>query len=236
MIKGLIILSILILVFSCNKKVSIESDGHFYIYAKGNQFADSTKVFLKVQKFNTIVHLDTTYFKKNTFEFEGEIAKPEIFGIYIDSLKEAMGLFIQNDSVFIDLNKNSISESQIRGSQLNDEYHSFISETNKIMSKTNYLFPLFQKARTENDVKKLNEINKKINSIHQEKLSYMVQFAKKNPNSYISALALQSLLKEESIHKDTIALIYNSLSTKVKKGNLSLEILMYLENENILKN
>ena len=234
MIKRLIIISILSLVFSCDKKERKDRDSFFYIYVKGDQFVDSTKVYLKVQKFNTIVNLDTTYFLNNYVEFNGKITKPEVFGIYIDSFRESIGLFIENDSVYIELNKNNLTESKIRGSNLNDEYLFFISETNKIMSKTNYLFPLIQKARTENDVKKLNEIHKKINAIYKEKLDFTLQFAKQNPNSYVSALALQSLLKEESVHKDTIASIFNSLSNSVKKGDISLEIFMYLENENVL--
>ncbi|WP_321974806.1 DUF4369 domain-containing protein [Aureibaculum sp. 2210JD6-5] len=222
--------------FSCDEDFNKKNDNSFYIFGKVDNIEDSTKIYLKVQESNKIIPLDTTYAIDGTFQFMGKINKPEVYGIYIDSIKSSVGLFIQNDSVFIDINRDKLSDSKIKGSELNDQYLSFIKKSNEILSKINYLFPLFQKARTENDVDKLNEINKKIEAIHKENTTFVLNFARENPDSYIAAFALQTLLKNKYTSKDTIASIYNNFTHNVKKGDFAIEILLYLENQESLEN
>ncbi|QCX39149.1 DUF4369 domain-containing protein [Aureibaculum algae] len=222
--------------FSCDKNYINNEENSFYIFGKFDTISDSTKVFLKIQESNKIIPIDTVYIINNAFQFNGEITKPEVFGIYIDNIKGSIGLFIQNDSVFIDVDKNRLSNSIIKGSELNDDYLDFVKKSNEIISRTNYLFPLFQKARTENDFKSLNEINKKMEAIHQENISFVLNYAKDNSDSYIAAFALKTLLRDKSISVDTIASIYNNFSHDVKKGDFAIEILLYLESQEALNN
>ncbi|RPD94370.1 DUF4369 domain-containing protein [Aureibaculum marinum] len=228
--KNLILFFVLIVsFFSCAKMSSKNNSKEFYINGIIEEIRDSTKVYLKVQKSNKILPLDTAYTINNVFKFNGKIDKPEVVGIYIDSLKGEIGLFIQNDSVFIEVNKNNLSDSKIYGSELNNEYLKFVKQSNKILSKTNYLFPLFQKARTENDVDKLKNINNQIEQIHKDNIAFTLSYARNNPESYISAFALKSLLKSEYVTKDTIASIYQNFTHEVKKGDFAIEVLLFLE-------
>ena len=234
--KYLILIIILTCSFlSCDNISHKKNENTFFIIGELETIADHTKVFLKVQKSNKTITLDTAYTSQNAFQFSGAISKPEIFGIYIDGIKGSIGLFIQNDSVFIDVDENTLNNSIIKGSELNDQYLSFVKKSNEIISRTNYLFPLFQKARTENDVEKLIEINKKIEGIHQENRAFVISFIRENQDSYIASFALYLLLKNESISKDTIASIYSDFSHDVKKGDLSMAILLYLDSINKIK-
>ncbi|WP_117882576.1 DUF4369 domain-containing protein [Aureibaculum luteum] len=222
--------------FSCDKNYLKNKDNSFFIFGKVDSISDNTKVFLKIQESNKIIPLDTVYTVNNAFQFNGNISKPEVFGIFIDGIKGSIGLFIQNDSVFIDVDENMLSNSIIEGSELNDKYLNFVKKSNEIISRTNYLFPLFQKARTENDVIKLNEINKKMELIHKENTTFVLNFAKSNSDSYIAAFALKTLLNDKSISADTIASIYNNFSHEVKKGDFAIEILLHLESQEALNN
>ena len=98
----------------------------------------------------------------------------------------------------------------------------------------NNLFPIFQKARAENDADKLEEINAQMKAINEENTVFTLQYAKQHPDSYISALALQSVLTVPTINKDTIAKIYNKFSDYVKKGDFAIEITQYLDNNSSL--
>jgi len=223
---------LVVFIFSCDNDLNKIQEGSFYILGSGENFSDSTEVFLKVQESNKIIPLDTTYIVNNTFQFKGQINKPSIYGVYIDSLKGSIGIFMQNDSITINVNKNQLENSKVIGSDLNNQYSAFIKKSNQIISKTNYLFPLFQKARTENDVDKLVTINQKIEAIYKENSTFVLNYAKQNTDSYIAAVALHTLLKDNSVSKDTIALIYNSFSHEVKKGDFAIEILLFLESNN----
>ena len=54
-------------------------------------------------------------------------------------------------------------------------------------------------------------------AINEENTGFALQYAKQNPDSYISALALQSVLSVPSINKDTIAKIYHQFFRLCKK-------------------
>lgn len=234
-IEKLYSLIIFVSIISCARLDNVR-DNTFSIIGNIENITDSTKVYLKVQVSNNIVPIDTTLIINNTFQFSGNISKPEVYGLYIDSIKGSIGFFIENDSIFINVNKNELKNSKIKGSELNDKYLDFIKKSNNILSKTNYLFPLFQKARTENHAEKLNEINKKIEAIQAENTAFVLNFARENSNSYIAALALQTLLKDSSVSTDTIASIYNNFSHEVKKGDFAIEILLHLENQKSSEN
>ncbi|HBS11860.1 MAG TPA: hypothetical protein DEO36_04850 [Flavobacteriaceae bacterium] len=221
-------------VISCNNYPKKEHQKLFFIIGNTNDFADNTKVFLKKQENNTISLIDSTQIINDRFKFSGIIEKPSVFGIYIDSLKGQIGLFLENDSVLIDVNQNNLSKSKITGSKLNNQYLDYIKRSNQILSKTNLLYPLFQKSRAENDAEKLNEINAKMKAINAENVQFSLDYAKKYSNSYIAAFILQSLLNDESIHKDTIASIYNNFSYEVKKSDFAMETLIFIENKNKL--
>ena len=143
------------------------SDG-FIINGDIEKSFNGSKVFLKTQESGVLIVLDSTIIKNGTFEFTGNIGKPEVYGIFIDSIKEAIGLFMENTTITIIANIKDLSSSKITGSKTNDDYLDFIKISNQIISEMNILFPEFQKARAENDVIKLEEINKKMQVINDK--------------------------------------------------------------------
>jgi Tfp pilus assembly PilM family ATPase len=65
--------------------------------------------------------------------------------------------------------------------------------------------------------------------INNENTNYILKYAKNNPDSYISAVALNSILSIPTVPKDTIRNIYNNFSDYVKKGDISREIEFFLQ-------
>ena len=227
--KNSIALLILIISFiSCQNSEKKSYTNGYLLNGTTEKSLNGKKVILKTQENKKIKILDSTNINDGKFEFEGIIDKPEVYGIFIDSIKGTIGLFMENDNITIEVNKDNLSLSIISGSKLNDDYIDFIVKSNQIISEMNVLFPEFQKARAENDVIKLEEINKKMQSINDRNTAFILSYTSGNPNSYVSAVALQSILRIPSIHKDTIANIYSKFSDYVKKGEYSKEIEIYL--------
>jgi len=229
----IIIFFFIIFIFSCNNILKNKPNHKFHITGTTNNITDNTKVFLKIQENKTIITLDSTLVKNGIFQFEDKIIKPSVFGIYIDSIKSNLGFFIKNDSITIEINKDNLSDSKITGSKLNNQYLNYVKSINQIVSETNLLYPIFQKARAENNVQKLNEINKKMQAINNKKNLFALNYAKEHADSYIAAFALHSVINDNAISKDTILTIYNRFSDEVKEGDFAIEILIYLENEGL---
>ena len=227
--KKIILLLIFMFSFlSCQNSEKKSYPNGYLLTGTTERSLNGEKVLLKTQENKRIKILDSTYINDGKFKFEGIIDKPEVYGIFIDSIKGAIGLFMENTAIIIEANIKDLSSSKIIGSKMNDDYLEFVNESNKIISKMNILFPEFQKARAENDAEKLEEINKKMQIINDKNSAFILSYTRGNPNSYVSAVALQSILRIPSIHKDTIANIYSKFSDYVKKGDYSKEIEIYL--------
>ena len=227
--KNLIALIILIISFiSCRNSDNKSYINGYLLTGTIEKSLNGEKVLLKTQENKKIKLLDSTTINDGKFNFKGRIDKPEVYGIFIDSIEGTIGLFMENKNITIEVNKDNLSSSKISDSKINDDYLDFIKKSNQIISEMNVLFPEFQKARAENDVIKLEVINKKMQVINDKNTAFVLRYARQNPESYISAVAIQSVLRIPSIHKDTIANIYSKFSDYVKKGEYSKEIEIYL--------
>jgi len=228
--KKIIFFIITILLFVSCKKSSekINSDG-FIIAGSIKNISNNNKVYLKTQENGVITILDSTTIKDDKFEFKGKIEKPIIYGIYIDSIEGAIGIFMENKKITIEAYKDSLASSKVSGSKTNDDYSNFVKQSNLIISKMNVLFPAFQKARAENDADKLKEINKKMQVISDKNTAFTLNYAKQHADSYIGALALHSVIRIPTIEKDTIEKVYNNFSDYVKKGDLAQKTKIFLE-------
>jgi len=187
------------------------------------------EVFLKTRENKKIKVLDSTTIDDGIFNFKGKIDRPVVYGIYIEDTNGLIGIFMENSNISIEANINDLSSSKITGSQTNVDYLNFVKKSNKIISEMNMLFPEFQKARAENDVKNLEKINKRMQEINDKNTAFILSYAKQNPDSYIGALALQTIISIPTVHKDSLAVIYNNFSNYVKKGDYAKEIEKYLE-------
>ncbi len=220
---------IALLLYSCKKDPEKDTVDNFSISGTIKSTFNNSNVYLKTQENGILVVLDSTTVINGEFAFKGHVNKPVVYGIFIDSIKDAIGIFMENKAITIEAYKDSLSSSKISGSQTNSDYLNFVHQSNQIISKTNVLFPTFQKARAENDVEKLEIINAKMQAINDENTSFALNYAKQHPNSYISAMALHSTLRVPSIHRDTILKIYDNFSDFVKKGDFAIETVLFLE-------
>ena len=227
--KNSIALLILIFLFiSCQDSERKNYTNGYILTGSLERSLNGKQVFLKTQENKKIKVLDSTTINDGKFNFKGKIDKPEVYGIFMDSIKGTIGLFMENKNITIEANKDNLSLSIISGSKINNDYLDFIKRSNQIISEMNILFPEFQKARAENDVIRLEEINKKMQIINDKNTAYILRYARLNTESYISAVAIHSVLRIPSINKDTIANIYSKFSDYVKKGDYSKEIEIYL--------
>ena len=228
--KKLILLIITTLLSSsCKNDLKEPTNNRFVITGNIKGITDNSKVYLKTKESGVLIVVDSTTTDNESFTFKGTIDKPTVYGIFIKDVKGAIGIFMENDTIIIKASKDSLSSFKILNSSINNEYSDFLQKSNQIISKMNTLFPAFQKARAENDVEKLKIINKKMQVINDENTSFALSYAKQHPNSYISAMALHSVLRIPTINKDTIRAIYTHFSDYVKKGNFAIETAHFLE-------
>ena len=236
LIKKVISISILILIiYSCQNKSTSFSDDNYFIKGDITALSNKTKVLLKKQENGITISIDSTFSENGKFEFSGIIETPAMYGIFIDSIKGGIYPLVESGTITINAHKDSLYNPRVSGTKLNNELNVFKEGSKKIVDKINDLFPEFQKARAENDVEKIDQINAEMKAINDENTTYSLNYTKNNPDSYISAMILQSLLRMPDMNPEKAKLIYTNFSDEVKKSDFSKSIKNYIERDMVQK-
>ncbi len=220
--KNYILTGILIFILaSCSTKNTIN------VTIKG--VSDGRKAYLKKQKDNKIVVLDSTVIKNEKFGFNFTNDEPIIVGIFVDSIKQGIfPLVSKNDIVHITAQKDSLFFAKITGSKLNDELTSLRKFRDSVGKQIMELSTPFRKAQQAKDtvtIKKLNDQARKIQGIiNKNDWDYI----KANPNSHVSPLVLSGLLRD-FMYKDSVKMAFDNLSEKVKSSEISKGLRDYFE-------
>jgi len=210
-------------IFSCNNPKSQfekETDANkngFVLKGILKSFL-SDKVYLRKIIGNDIQSVDSAKIENNNFIFQGIVDYPERFLLSFENSSAAAILIVENTNFEISIDPDHIDEPLIKGSELNAKLNDYKLASKNIFKKIDYLFTKFQKARLENDVKKLDEVGNELKKIEMEFTDFSFDFVKKNSDSYVSAMVLSDQLKSSTVDTMRISNAYKLLSEKVKKS------------------
>lgn len=210
-------------IFSCNnptsqlKKEKDSKKNGFVLQGTLKSFL-SDKVYLNKIITNDIQPVDSAKIENNNFIFQGIVEYPERFMLSFENSSAAVIFIVENTNFEIFLDPDQIEEPVIKGSELNAKLNDYKLASKNIFKKIDYLFPRFQKARLENDVKKLDEIGKELKKIETEFTDFSFNFVKNNSDSYVSAMVLSDQLKASTVDTTRISNAYKLLSEEVKKS------------------
>lgn len=210
-------------IFSCNnpkspseKETKANKNG---FVLQGTLKSDlSDKVYLSKIIEKNFQAVDSAKVENNHFVFQGIVDYPERFILSFENSSAAAVLIVENTNFEIILDPDQIEEPVIKGSELNTILYEYKLASKNIFKKIDYLFPKFQKARLENDVKKLDEVGNELKKIEMEFTDFSFNFVKNNSDSYVSAMVLSDQLKSSTIDTTRISNAYKLLSKKVKKS------------------
>jgi len=222
-----IALLFVLLLISCVQPTKVlKKQSRFYIHLSIENAEGKKVVLLKTTP--TIIAIDSSMTEDNSVVFEGSFLTPERYLLKINGIDGTKLFIIDNDSIQITINKKDIVKSTITSSPINDELNHFQNKSKQITSKIEFLFPEIQRARLDNDAKKLAEISTKITNITQENIDYSFDYIQNNPSSFISAMILNDLSKKSTVDINRISKSYQLLSDKVKESADAKEVLLFL--------
>lgn len=190
---------------------------------------EASTVYLNKIIGNSIYQIDSAKIENNKFTIQGIVEYPERFAITFDSYASKTILILENLPINITIDVENINDPIITGSPLNTKLDEYKTISKSIFRKIDYLFPRFQKARLENDVKKLEEIGTEMKAIEKEFQEFSFQFIKKNNNSYIAPMLLTDQLKTSTIDTIKIKQSYQLLPEEIKHSPDAEIIATFLE-------
>lgn len=210
-------------IFSCNNP---KSQSEKETVSKKNGFvlqgtlksAVSDKVYLSKIIENDLQPVDSAKIENNNFTFQGIVEYPERFMLSFENSSAAVIFIVENKNFEILIDPNQLDEPVIKGSELNTKLLEYKLASKNIFKKIDYLFPRFQKARLENDVKKLAEVGNELKKIETEFTDFSYNFIKNNSDSYVAAMVLSDQLKSATVDTLRISNTFKLLSEEVKKS------------------
>lgn len=221
-----LLLIISTLIFSCKKNVTNSNQPFISSELKSSKFEINgrlenffpEKVYLNKIIENSIYQIDSCIVNDNSFVFNGIVEFPERFALTFQNYSSIAVIIIENTTFDVFIDGKQISDPIVNGSNSNILLQLYKTKSKQIFKKIDFLYPQFQKARLENDAKKLSEIGLEMTKIEQQFSDFSFEFIQQNSQYYVAAMILRDQLKLSNIDTIRIRNTYNLLSENVKKS------------------
>ena len=181
-----------------------------------------------------IINVDSVKIKGNSnFTLNSKINSPEIFYLYLkkddgDSLNDRILFFGEKGNIKINtILKTFESSASIEGSENNDLLNEYISFKRKFNDQNLSLLQKFYESKKEENQKKADSIDQKIDNLIRRRYLYTLNFASKNYNKDVSPyLALTEINDANLKLLDTLA---SKMSSEVLSGKYGKQFQNFLE-------
>lgn len=218
--KVILLLTASVALFSCNKD-------SYTISGTAKGIADGKSIILESQnEMQMTIAIDTVKVTDGKFEMEGKATEPAFHLLTIEGVDGKLPFILENGSINIEINKDTLIKSKITGTYNNDEYMSFNKEMDAIQKKAID----FQKANTQKmtdaqakkDTAVINSLMKEFMAIQQDiakvsKEKY-ISYAETHPKSFISVLIAQGMLNDPTADVKKAEKIFEGLDESLKNS------------------
>lgn len=158
--------------------------------------ANGLKVVLKKLSMDSeAVSMDSCIISKGKFRMKGTVEYPEYCELYVGD-NGPLRLFIENAVIDIAFDLKNMQNSKVTGSKENDllaEYINRMAVFEKSAKQVNDDYMSLKNSK-ETDIEKEKEYVARMDTLRQQRINDMKQFAEENPNSIVTALIVDSNL------------------------------------------
>ncbi|TRX42835.1 DUF4369 domain-containing protein [Flavobacterium restrictum] len=215
--KIVLLLTAAVVFTSCNKdKYTISGT------AKGIE--NGKTIIMETQDEKGIIAVDTVKVENGKFEIKGKALEPSFHMLQVEGIQGKVPFILENGTIDIVINKDTIQKSKISGTYSNDEYVAFNVEITKVQKA----LIDFQTANTQKmntaqaakDTVVINGLMKEFMKIQQDvnvasKAKYLT-YAESHPKSFITALIIQGMLNDPSTDIKKSEALFNGLDESLK--------------------
>jgi peroxiredoxin len=217
---------------SCNQ----EKGG--YKISGTTDFEDGTRLILGLRDESNMTtgvqEVDTAVVMKGKFEIKGNVEETDLYFLREEKTNQMISLILENADIEVQLNKDSIQTSVVKGTFHNDELMKFNTEFGK-KNKDLEKFQAdnndkMQAAKMANDTVTSNQLIKEYFALRDKLEAFQGEYAKANNKSFISLLIIKDLLNNPSIAPEEVSEMYKNLTPELKNNKHAKKIEETLEN------
>jgi peroxiredoxin len=207
-------------------------NSNFTLNAKVGLGGAPAKAYLQYQIGNQIL-TDTASLVNGTFKFSGTIPGPTLANILLDHKGEGLAklgpaadigiVFLEKGDIGLAA-RDSVKNAVVTGSKLNEEYSIYQrlgQHAANLMGKIKADYLSAPESR-KSDKNYQEQMQARIDSIAMVMLAEQRVFAEKNPNSYISLMALTEQVAQ-NVDMAVLGSIFEKLSASLRNSDMGLE-------------
>ncbi|WP_347921893.1 TlpA disulfide reductase family protein [Pontimicrobium sp. SW4] len=221
--KTFLLLVLVILNYSCNKTQKQEplTANTYEISVTAKGVVNGLRAYIKTAQGNREAVIDTAIVMNEQFVFSGKVASPSIQTITINGVKGTLPFVFESGRTLININKDSLFNSKVEGSQNNKDYNGFKQQYKKKADAINALNAEYGKAA---DQESRNKIIEKARQLNKEIQEFSMDFIADNPNSAFSLLLLETQIANKDINLEKLKSNYNALQSVINKNAAFISI------------
>lgn len=218
--------------------VSCNQEPKGYKISGTTDFEDGTRLILSLRDESNMTtgvkEIDTTVVLNGKFEIKGKVEDLDLYFLREEKTNQMISLILENVNIEIQLHKDSIQTSVVKGTFQNDELIKFNKEFTNMQNSLQEFQTVnsekMQAAIQNNDTVVSNQLKKEYFALRDKMEAFQGDYAKKNNKSFISVLIIKDLLNNPSVTPEEVSDMYNNLDAELKTNKHAKKIEEILEN------
>jgi peroxiredoxin len=209
------------------------TDGYSIDGTLGGENTEGTELILrKYNDVNQLVAVDTTIVSNGMFSFKGSAPESaELHYIFFDKGQENIPVIVENGSIEIDAQRDSLTFAKIGGTLQNELFYDFLKGSRILSRKAASMNQDLRMAQAKQDTVVMNSLREEYFELMEEAKGYELSFAKNNPDAIISALIIYRILTTKAKDIKEVQELYEGLAPEIKAGKTGLKIKEILDKE-----
>lgn len=193
---------------------------------KGQSFKPDTKtVFLFKILNDSLIPIDSSLVKNNTFKFIGTIENPAYYSIKTNVNDASYKFLVDNSSIELFIHDNLGYSTTYSNSAIQKKYKEYTSKIDGFKTKG---INLYYNLKGDFSKENINRLKQQRVNLFKEQSDYITDFISNNSESYFSAMLIKDNLKYLPTSK--LRSLYNGLSPNLKEKDFTKSINSFIAN------
>jgi thiol-disulfide isomerase/thioredoxin len=195
--------------------------------------ADNEDIFFIVlDETNQPKTLDTLTIVDGLSSYSGTIDVPEMHYLMLSSNRQgAIPFILESGNITIEIFKDSIQKSVVSGTKSNKDFNDYMVDTEPIINDLFSIQNEMRNAMISRDSLTYVDLQDQFSDMQLKFENYQLDFVTNHPDSYISALVLEQLIKSNKVDVEEARPLYNAFSKILKKTRAGNNIKAYIAPE-----
>lgn len=192
----------------------------FYLEGKAPGVFNGMRAYLKsVNEQGRLVDKDTAIVIDERFFFEGSRKEPSLEFLFIDGIQGNAPLIVENGTIEMTVEKDSIHTSKITGTSNNEKFSSFLKDQFKLGKKQRELISVLRtNTGSPSDSATIKNTNEALKTLNETIANHPFNFINEHKDSYAAVIILENKTYDQQAPLSKIENSFDALPDNLKSS------------------